>query len=87
MSFGLFPQHAALLEGSGITPEVAEARGYVSCDTKATLARLGFGQSARLVPGLLIPIHTVLGGVVFHQYRPDSPRLNADGPTPTPRSP
>lgn len=79
MSFGLFPQHAALLESSGITPEVAQARGYISCDTKATLARLGFGQSARRAPGLLIPIHSVLGKIAFHQYRPDSPRVNADG--------
>lgn len=75
----LLPQHAALLRSSGITPEVAQGRGYVSVDTKATLARFGFGRSARQVPGLLVPIYNVMGKVAFHQYRPDSPRLNTDG--------
>jgi hypothetical protein len=75
----LFPQHAALLRGSGITAEVAQARGYVSVDTKAALGRFGFGQSARRVPGLLIPVWDVTGRIAFHQYRPDTPRTNADG--------
>jgi hypothetical protein len=77
--FGLFPQHVALLRASGITDEVAAARGYVSVDTKMTLARFGFSPAQRRVPGLLIPIHNVVGTVAFHQYRPDSPRLNRDG--------
>jgi len=77
--FGLFPQHVALLRASGITDEVAAARGYVSVDAKTTLARVGFSPVQRRVPGLLIPIYKVVGTVAFHQYRPDSPRLNSDG--------
>ena len=70
----LFEQHAALLEASGIPPDVATARGYVSVDTKARLKVLGFGESQRQVPGLLIPIWNAAGERVTFQYRPDSPR-------------
>ncbi len=79
MSFGLFQQHAALLRASGVSDEVAQARGYVSVDTKATLARYAFTPAQRSVPGLLIPLWTVTGQRGFAQYRPDNPRLNADG--------
>jgi hypothetical protein len=37
MSDGLLPQHAALLTASGITDEVAEARGHRSVEQKARL--------------------------------------------------
>lgn len=75
----LFPQHAALVCKSGVTPEVAEARGYMSVDAKATLGRFGFGPAQRRVPGLLIPVYNVAGKIAFHQYRPDSPRTSAGG--------
>ncbi len=70
----LLPQHRALLEASGITREVADARGYRSVDVKARLAKYGFGPAQRLVPGLLIPVRGLDGRVVLHQFRPDEPR-------------
>lgn len=70
----IFPQHVALLEGSGIPPGVATERGYVSVDTKARLKALGFGESQRRQPGLLIPIWNVAGERATFQYRPDEPR-------------
>src|SRR5689334_16540438 len=75
----LFPQHAALLKKSAISPEVARARGYVSVDTGTRLESAGFAKSQRRsVPGLLIPLHGADGcGVRNHQYRPDNPRLDA----------
>jgi hypothetical protein len=75
----IFPQHAALLKQSAISPEVAAARGYVSVDTKARLASARFAKSQRSVPGLLMPVHGTDGTVRLHQYRPDSPRLNGKG--------
>ena len=53
---GLLAQHALLLEGSGIDPEVARERGYRSVSKKAELERLGFGRRQCGVPALLIPI-------------------------------
>src|SRR6266487_3968777 len=80
-SYGLaiFPQHAALLAASAISPEVSRERGYVSVDTKKRLESAGFAQSQRTEPGLLIPIHATDGEIRLHQYRPDAPRIAADG--------
>jgi hypothetical protein len=75
----IFPPHAALLEASAISPEVARARGYVSVDTRTRLESAGFAKSQRTVPGLLIPLHGTDGTVRLHQYRPDNPRIGADG--------
>lgn len=75
----LFPQHQELLRASGVDPEVARERGYVSVDTKVRLQRIRFADYQRSVPGLLIPIHGVDGQVRLHQYRPDTPRTNGDG--------
>jgi len=71
----LLTQHASLIAASGIAPDVAEARGYRSVTLKNELARLGFSQSQRLVPTLLIPVHTVHGNVGTYQHRPDTPRI------------
>jgi hypothetical protein len=73
-SSALFPQHVAMLTASGISPEVAAARGYVSVDRKARLDKLGFSPAQRHVPGLLVPVHDVAGQVATFQYRPDLPR-------------
>lgn len=70
----LFPQHAALLEASAISPEVARERGYVSVDTKSRLEGAGFSPYQRRVPGLLIPVHDAACAVALYQYRPDEPR-------------
>ena len=58
---GLFPQHTAKLNSSGVSPDVARARGYVTADTKAALGRFGFGDAQRRPPALVIPLHGVNG--------------------------
>ena len=75
----LFPQHAALLEASAISPEVARERGYVTVDTKSRLESAGFSPYQRRVPGLLVPVHDVTGTVALCQYRPDQPRQTKSG--------
>jgi Domain of unknown function (DUF3854) len=75
----LLPQHVALLEASAISPEVADARGYVSVTEKSRLEAVGFSPVQRQVPGLLIPVHGVTGEVVGHEYRPDTPRVTDAG--------
>ncbi|MGE5763269.1 MAG: DUF3631 domain-containing protein [Mycobacterium leprae] len=75
----LFAQHAALLAASGIPPELARARGYVTVDTKKRLADLNIVKAGRSVPGMLIPLLGVEGRPWGYQYRPDAPRLNGQG--------
>jgi Protein of unknown function (DUF3631)/Domain of unknown function (DUF3854) len=75
----IFPQHAALLAASAISPEVARERGYVSVDTRARLDSPGFAKWQQRVPGLLIPVHDTSGAVATWQYRPDSPRTTKAG--------
>lgn len=74
----IFSQHAELLAASAVAPEVSRERGYVSVDTLATIRKLRFAKKVQ-APGLLIPIHGSDGGLRLHQYRPDSPRLDARG--------
>jgi hypothetical protein len=76
---GIFPQHAALLAASAISPEVARQRGYRSIDVKKCLEELGFERYQRNVPGLLIPLHRADGSVWGYQYRPDTPRVTRAG--------
>jgi len=71
----LLPQHAALLEASAISPEVAQARGYRSVTNAAKLASLGFNRAQQRVPALLIPVWNVHGELALHQLRPDQPRI------------
>jgi len=75
----LLPQHAQLLADSAISQDVALARGYKSIEKKVELEKLGFGVKQRIVPGLLLPVHNVIGEIPFHQYRPDDPRRNSEG--------
>jgi hypothetical protein len=76
---GLLPQHAALIEGSGITPDVAAARDYRSVTSKAELGRLGFSAKQCRTPALLLPVYNAAGEVVLWQIRPDEPRVDAKG--------
>jgi len=86
----LRPQHERLLQDSGISPEVAQARGYLSADTrghlsantKAMLKRCGFSKAQRsfLRSALMIPVHSALTrDIAFYQARPDSPRVTPAG--------
>ncbi len=76
----LFPQHEELLQASTITPAVAAARGYVSVDKKATLARYGFAPAQQQVPALLLPVWSALTKQrAFSQVRPDDPRIGSNG--------
>lgn len=75
----LLPQHEALIEASGISPEVTQARGYRSIEQKAELRRLGFGDQQCRVPALLIPVRGVSGEIVNYQIRPDLPRVGKNG--------
>lgn len=75
----LLPQHVALLQASGIRDEVLRARGYRSAWSKVELGQLGFSVIQRKTPGLLLPVWRVDGTLAFCQYRPDLPRLTAEG--------
>ncbi len=68
-----------LIEGSGIAPEVLEARGYRTVEIKAELERFGFSRAQRSVPALLIPQHGPGGEINGHQIRPDDPRTDKNG--------
>lgn len=76
----LSDEHMRLLEESGITPEVIEARGYRTVEKKVELKSLGFSEAQRNIPGLLIPIYGPDGEKVLYQYRPDEPRIKGGRP-------
>ncbi len=76
----LLPQHAAMIEASAISAEVAAARGYFTATRKAELAALGFGVAQRNVPALVSPIHGVDGELRTYQSRPDHPRIKDGKP-------
>jgi hypothetical protein len=76
----LASHHETMLrEESAITQEVIEARGYRTVETKSELQRLGFSNSQRNVPGILIPVYSPTGEIATYQYRPDLPRIDKDG--------
>jgi hypothetical protein len=75
----LHANHAEMLQASGITPDHARERGYVSVTEKKRLENLKIAKAGRSVPGLLVPERSVDGSVWGYQYRPDMPRRNADG--------
>jgi hypothetical protein len=68
-----------LIEKSGINPEVVEARGYRTIEKKVELKTLGFSDSQRNTPGLLIPVYSPTGEIATYQYRPDQPRIGKKG--------
>lgn len=78
-SIALLPQHAALLAGSAIPPELVGRRGYVSVDTKTRLEGIRIAKAGRNVPGLLIPLLRKDGSGWGWQYRPDTPRTSEAG--------
>jgi hypothetical protein len=75
---GLLEQHQAYLRDRGVVPEVAAERGYRSAENKSQLKSIGFGESQRSVPALIIPTHDVVatdGECAGYQARPDEPRM------------
>ncbi len=68
-----------LIEESGISPGVVEARGYRTVEKQVELKRLGFSGSQCNPPGLVIPIYSPTGEVVSYQFRPDMPRIDKKG--------
>lgn len=75
----LTSDHQRMLEESIISEAVAIERGYRSVETKSALKELGFAESQRRTPALLIPIHGVSGEIINYQIRPDDPRVNKKG--------
>ncbi|TAJ16609.1 MAG: DUF3854 domain-containing protein, partial [Planctomycetota bacterium] len=71
----LSSEHRALIAASGISGEVAAARGYRTVTVKAELKRLGFAEAQCIVPTLLVPNFNALGRIVNYQVRPDTARI------------
>ena len=68
-----------LIDESGISPKVVEARGYRTVETKSELKSLGFSERQCNKPGLLIPVYSPTGDIATYQFRPDEPRIDKDG--------
>jgi hypothetical protein len=76
----LATHHETMLrEESGITQEVIDTRGCRTVKTKAELETLGFSNSQRNVPRILIPVYSPTGEIATYQFRPDEPRIDKDG--------
>jgi len=76
---GIKEAHAAQLEASGISLEIAQQRGIKTVTESAMLHHVGFKISQDHVPGILIPIWGVNGQRRSWQYRPDVPRKDNQG--------
>jgi hypothetical protein len=70
----LLPQHRELVEASGISKEIATARGYFSASEPKELIGM-FPKAQQLAPALVIPIFDVWGEKALFQLRPDTPRV------------
>lgn len=69
-----------LVEGSGITPEIVEGRGYITIRREAEAAVLGFSTAQRkLVPALGVPMYAPDGEQTTWQMKPDTPRKDERG--------
>ncbi|MHB1287620.1 MAG: VapE domain-containing protein, partial [Leptospirales bacterium] len=76
---GLDADHAEMLAGSGISPEVIVARGYRTITDKSVLESLGFQPWQARVPALFIPLRSQEGHVSAVMIRPDRPRRDKSG--------
>jgi hypothetical protein len=75
--------HLAMLAASGITPEYAERRGYMTCRLSQHSFLTGTVKIVKpgiRFPGLLIPLLRADGSTWGYQYRPDEPRLRGGKP-------
>jgi hypothetical protein len=64
-----------LCEESGIAEEIITARGYFTATTKVQLKELGFADTQRRVPALVVPVYNVDGALATYQARPDQARV------------
>lgn len=68
-------EHAReLIEGSGISPEVIQARGYRTAKTKTEVKHKNFSDKQAVSGGLLIPAWNVYGEIDTWQVKLDDPR-------------
>jgi hypothetical protein len=68
-----------LRDGSGLSPEVIQERGYRTVTRRAELRDYGFSTAqCRAAPGLLIPQCGTDGGNGLYLFRPDTPRVLYD---------
>jgi hypothetical protein len=74
-SNALLSQHVEFLTQSAISPEVAQARGYRSLNSRKEIQDLGFQPRQGNVPALAIPIRDVHGKEAYSLIRPDTPRV------------
>lgn len=75
---GLVDKHIEHLKSSAISIEVIKERGYKTVQGKTPLSKAGFSPAQQKhIPGILIPLHGVDGGIVGYQYKPDHPRMDA----------
>ena len=81
IKINLSPTHQAMLRDSGISPEVAQQRGYRTVTSPTEIVQLGFADFQSRTPALLVPVHGLgcVAGAVRYQVRPDNPRLNNKG--------
>lgn len=75
----LLSHHAQMIVASGITLDVATARGYRSITDPADAIALGFADYQARVPALLVPVWGVDGRIATYQLRPDTPRRSEKG--------
>jgi hypothetical protein len=68
-----------LLEGSGISEEVARGRRYRTAYDPQRLKELGYSDSQLLAPALEVPLYSLGRYLAGHQIRPDDPRLDENG--------
>lgn len=75
--------HRLMLEkDSSISSGMVAARGYWTARTVKDLEDLGFKNvKPEQLPSLVVPLYGVDGDVVYHQHRPDCPRVDNDGRT------
>lgn len=74
----LDPHHLQVLQDSGISPEVAAARGYRTVRTPDDVPAEFSAAQRKLVPALLIPVFGVepAEAPIAHELRPDNPRTD-----------
>jgi hypothetical protein len=77
----LAPHHRSMLEqGSGISPEKINDRGYFTVTDPDDLKELGFAEYQLRVPAMVIPVYGVDGRFRFYRIRPDDPRRDLEKP-------